>query len=335
MKSEKKAVALSWVQLRSGNAHESGLSIPTVASNVKTEIDFIRFALSSDNKPRLLLPVSANDTLPNFPDTAGILIIDSVYKLGGKSVRFIDVTCLMKDLESVFDDVVEEIIRRVENGETCSQSLLTTLKDFQALLIGKKCPGLSDEELTGLMGEMVLLRDLLLLNSDAWSTWQGPLAKRHDFRSDLCTFEVKTTSRPSNYQISINSIDQLEIPTSGELYLVRIVMEYAPNSEMTFRSLLNEIKQHASQPDEIDKRLKLIGIDTSSNQEWDDISFKHESSFFYKVTDKFPRIIPESFKEGKLPIGITSLKYQIDLSLAHDSKLDNNEVADLIQRFIK
>lgn len=335
MKSEKNDISLAWAQLRGGNAQEAGLSIPTVASDVRNEIDFIRFALSSDSKPRLLLPVSAHEKLPRFPDTAGISIVDSVYKQSGKTVRFIDVICLMRELEGVFDDVVDEIVTRVEQGGTCSQSLLSTLNDFQALLIGKTGSGLSDSELTGLMGEMILLKELLAQNADAWSTWQGPFAKRHDFRSDLCTLEVKTTSRPSSYEVSINSIDQLDTPLSGELYLVRIVLEYAPNSDLTFNSLLNEIKQLASQPDEVDKRLKKFGIDPTLKHAWGDISFKLESSSFYQVADIFPRIIEDSFINGKMPRGVTSLKYQIDLSVAHDSKLNDGEIDMLIRGFLK
>jgi hypothetical protein len=331
----KKAISLAWAQLRGGNASESGLSIPTVPSEVKTEIDNIRFALSTENKPRLLLPISAHERLPEFPDTAGVSITEAVYRQSGKSIRFIDMTCLIKDLESVFDDVANEIVTRIDHGDTCSQALLSTLRDFQALLTGKSGTGLSDAELIGLMGELVFLRELLKVNKNAWVTWQGPLAKRHDFRSDLCTLEVKTTSRPSNYCVSINSVDQLETPSSGELHLIRMVMEYSPNSNLTFNSLLNEVKELSSNPNEIVKRLKKVGIEPDTAHEWGEIPFRLESREIYRVMDNFPRITQETFLGSHLPAGVLKLRYEIDLSMAQNYKLDNDDAAALIQGFSK
>ena len=41
----------------------------------------------------------------------------------------------------------------------------------------------------------------------------------------------------------------------------------------------------------------------------------------YAVDDKFPRIVPEMFKTGTLPVGIKQLSYDVDLSLVEGDSI--------------
>jgi hypothetical protein len=51
------------------------------------------------------------------------------------------------------------------------------------------------------------------------------------------------------------------------------------------------------------------------------------------IREGFPRIIPQSFIHGKTPEGISGLKYKVDLSLAAEFALADDETDQLLSSF--
>jgi hypothetical protein len=335
MKLRRDSAYLAWSRLRNENSEETLSQIPTIASDLKNEVGYIRFALTSDRQPRLLLPISMYEDFPVIEETTALKVCDVTYKHEGKQVRYIDISCQVEELTGVFEDVAWEIMRRVDRGLDSVTAVVSTLNDFRELLFSRSSKGISSFELLGLMGELLLLRELLKIDGAACRFWYGPLSKRHDFRNDKRAIEVKTTSRPSNYLVNITSLDQLAAPSMGELYLAHQVLEFSPNTGLTFNSLLKEFYELSSNPADIESRLESFGIDITSIPEWGETSFSHESCSYYHVRDNFPRITEDLFISSKLPTGVTSLQYEIDLSMAQDYKLDNDETKLLIEGFSK
>ena len=78
-------------------------------------------------------------------------------------------------------------------------------------------------------------------------------------------------------------------------------------------------RKHGESLDELNGKLNLLGygIGSSARKE----KYIINEVMQYAVDDKFPRIIPEMFKTGTLPVGIKQLSYDVDLSLVEGDSI--------------
>ncbi|MCJ1698612.1 PD-(D/E)XK motif protein [Rathayibacter festucae] len=96
----------------------------------------------------------------------------------------------------------------IAGGSSPSDAVPAALEAFRELL--SKRHRLSDEQETGLIGELTVLNLLLdvLPVVDALQSWLGPTAQPHDFALENVDLEVKTTRSNRNVH-TISSLEQL------------------------------------------------------------------------------------------------------------------------------
>lgn len=324
-----------WEDLRHGSQVEQGISIPTIPYHVDTGQGAIRHALGPDGEPRLLLPISMHEKLPDFRDSPGLTVREATYSQSGRPVRFLDVICRIPELETVFSEVAHELMERIRKGSPCATALLSTLQDFRALLLAAAEKEVSDEKILGLAGELLFLEKLLKLDSSAWVTWRGPLGDRHDFRYGSASMEVKTGSRRSASHITVSSVDQLAPPKGGLLFIAHVVLEKTSSGELDICRLAERVMGQSDNPSEIKKLLEAAACQNPAAEAWNRLSFNFESETFYSVTEGFPVITPESFAAGSLPYGIESLTYVVDLTHAEQFRVKGQELNTLVAEFVK
>ncbi|WP_298295050.1 PD-(D/E)XK motif protein [uncultured Litoreibacter sp.] len=315
----------AWKRLRSGQQGASGLSIPTVPSDVKTLDGAVRHALGPQGEARLLVPIGMHERLSSFTESPALNVSEATYHQDGRPVRFIDLTCKVSELDSVFAEVGAELLKRIQNGNPAQGAVRSTLQDFRALLLRPPPKEISDAEIIGLVGELVVLCRLLQLNAHAVEAWRGPAGERHDFRNGGAALEVKTSTRASDQRVCISAIDQLDPPAGGTLHLAHLVLEQDVNGDLTVSSKAKDARALALDPAAILGVMEQIGCTDPDAQEWNRLAFSEESLCLYDVRDEFPRINKGSFKSGSMPNGVTKIEYIIDLSHAEEFALDDTE----------
>src|SRR5687768_746468 len=105
-----------WQILRQRGYAAGTHEVPSLLAGVDADAGPIRFALGPNGEGRLLLPLSASERVPRIPETPTLRILDEFYHFGAESWRFLDLTCLVPELDSVFGEVVDEIVRRIVEG---------------------------------------------------------------------------------------------------------------------------------------------------------------------------------------------------------------------------
>ena len=318
-----------WSLLRAGGREASGLKIPTVPSGVMCAAGPVRYALGDNGEARLLLPLLQGETLRGLPDAPSLRIRISTYVVGDRGVRFLDLTCIAHDLETVFADVVDEMVSRIRDGLGCVAAARSTIEDFRTLLLRPSRAGVGAAAVVGLVAELLVLNRLLDHSPSAWRAWRGPAGERHDFRCAGAALEVKATTRAGHSVITVNSMEQMEPPAGGSLHVLHITVEQAAAGLLSVAALGRAVLAKADQPDAVRELVSAVGCTNLDSEEWNRMNFQLECEQLYAVREGFPRLAPSMFKGGALPRGIERLRYQVDLSAASSFVCSAQHTADL------
>lgn len=186
-----------------------------------------------------------------------------------------------------------ELRREIENNP---QGWVDSWKD----LIGNKA---SYEKVYPLLGELVILKYLLENDKSALMTRQGSI----DIETNNACYEVKSTIIRSVSQIEIHSKEQLKPIKNKPLYLMFIRFEES-NYGISIDSIYKEISNLGYDMKLIDS--KIGEMNTLSRTK----TYKINEIREYLIDDEFPRIIDDSFINGKIPAHIEGLKYTINLA---------------------
>lgn len=325
------SVAGQWTVLRAGTRDAGGLEIPSMPLGTNTTAGPIRLAVGSNGEARLLLPLTAQETPAGIDASGALTVTVSSFMHHGRSHRFLDLTCLSTELEPVFGEVVDEIVARVSNGIGCIEAARTTLDDFRALLAGKASREIECSRIAGFVAELVVLNRLLDVSPSAWRAWKGPAGDRHDFRAADRSLEVKASLRVGSLAITVNGLEQLEPPSGGSLHLAHFILEPVSGGLLTVAGLGRRALALADDPAGLHDLLAGVGCPDVQSDAWNRYAFRIETESLYSVERDFPRIVPSSFQDGKVPVGIAEATYRVDLSFASACKCPAEELQELLR----
>lgn len=321
-------------RLRSGAQTPSGLSVPTIASDTETGFGPVRLALGDNGEAKLLLPLGSRERAP-LPERTDALRVGVVtYTVDSRPSPFLELMCLEPRLEAVFAEIVDEIRRRITDGRTCSEACSSTLEDYRMLLIQQAESEVSVETVAGLIAELLLLERLLQMTSQAWMAWRGPLKDRHDFRAASTAIEVKAGLRRYSRRVRISSIEQLVPPIGGELFLRHYQLEQTAGGRLNVSELVDRCCSLAGSRIEVLRLVSEVGCPDPKSSDWNRFCFNNEEAMTFSVDDRFPRIVPASFQDKNVPLGILNLEYVIDLGHPNVSRLTRAEEDEVLERFI-
>ena len=233
----------------------------------------------------------------------------------GQPLRFLDLICLQAELETVFEEVVDQVLARIDGGTNSAEAAKSTIEDFRALL-SRATTDLGKGKVAGLIAELLVLNRLLDRSPAAWNAWTGPMGDRHDFRVGGTSLEVKASLRSGASSVTINGLEQLEVPSGGTLHLLRIVLEPVSGGMLTVSTLARSALLKADEPSRLGALLAAIGCRDADAEEWNRQSFRRESERLYKIRDGFPRMTRTMLRETAVPGGVHDVAYKIDLSRA-------------------
>ncbi|EJM85113.1 hypothetical protein PMI34_04364 [Pseudomonas sp. GM74] len=305
-----------WGVLRSGGDIGGDFEIRTIPTDVITPAGRVRLALGPNEEPRVLLPLSERETLSRSGTADALSLTVSCFTHKGHSVRFIDLVCLSRELDTVFAEFVDEMLARVATGVSCISAIESTFEDFRSLLMQSNEKEVTPNIVVGLVGELLILNRLLDLCAAGWRAWSGPSGDRHDFRRGSVSLEIKSTARAGNPTIVINGLDQLELPGDGSLHLLHLVLEPIFGGSLSICGLATSALKKADEPNELRSLLAAIGCEDFDKPRWNRHSFRIQSESLYEVRDGFPRLTSSMLSTGVVHAGVSSITYAVDLSFA-------------------
>lgn len=150
--------------------------------------------------------------------------------------------------KDLFDDLILSIyskIYNISNTEEYSELFTRHFFKWSAFFENKKTDGLTRDQVKGLIGELLYLKNLLLSSEvnvdELLISWRGPYDEGHDFVFEFIDYEIKTIESSKN-SVRISSEFQLESEKGKELELVVIFVNPDNENGSSLKSLVNDIK---------------------------------------------------------------------------------------------
>lgn len=321
-------IRLTHAALRDGQPRRAGqMSVLPVAGGSPR----LRLGLDAAGLQHLLL-----ETQSPGPVTTGVAAINAslrTFTIEGRSTDHIDVICVDPELVEVFDHFTASVFERSHDEDVDLHAvILNALEDWRALFsVGGPPP--SVERLTGLFGELLLLRDVARLDArEVPDVWTGPRGGRHDLRRGTTAIEVKATRAHTAYQVSIHGVDQLEPPSGGTLHLHLVRVEEVTDGDLNIPVLVEELINLGVSRHALLGALAAAGVSPGGLIAAEGVRFDVRERRTFAVDERFPRIVADSFHGGRVPAEVLDLSYRLDLSGLLDHALDDEAESELVGR---
>jgi len=204
----------------------------------------------------------------------------------------------------------------VKSSEEAGVIILNRLSRWQDLLKKERPNTLTRDQVKGLLGELIFLKDELVPNygwEDSIGYWHGPNDAPQDFAVKDTSFEIKCKSGGTKPSVKISSAEQLEsnLPKS---YLVVYTLATASKddgSSFTLNEYIERIRyelySHShSARDQFEDLVFMAGYKDS--EEYERYRFSKIAIQTYAIEDDFPRIC-----SSELKLGIDRVTYSLKL----------------------
>ena len=166
------------------------------------------------------------------------------------------------------------------------------------------------------------------------SIWVGSAGGPHDFVSGRIHIEAKASLRRDARRANISSLEQLEVPKDGYLYLAHHVVEENARGAIGIPELAREVLGLSADRAAVAERIKARGLDPDIASPWERRRFELHTMQLYHVVGDFPRITPSMLPRG-VPGGVSGVAYQVDLSIAAHHVISDNEVEKVLQDTVR
>lgn len=323
-----------WRRLRASGVVDGNIEVPSVPADVDTGFGPVRYAVGPSGEARLLVPSGASMGKVETIAGANLHVGLSFFTLDGRNTPFVDIMLLENRLGAVFEELVGEILNRIQQGHPPMRAVGGAISDFRALLLTPIVEAVPENKIVGLIGELIVLERLCAISPEALASWVGPYEQRHDFRRSIRAIEVKTSRRSDTSMVVIHGLEQLLPPSNGTIHLVHVRIEKADQGEFSVETMVERLLNAGADPGLLAAGLVPIGCVDPAAPEWNRVMFSLEGMTVYWVSDGFPRITSLEFASETVPPGVTSLEYSIDLSAAATFRLEDSAAEDVFADFM-
>jgi hypothetical protein len=206
--------------------------------------------------------------------------------------------------------------------------VLRRLGDWHNLLRRRREGLLTTEEIIGLVGELLFLRDQVLPRigpNKGVATWRGAHREEQDFAVGAWQIEVKTQLSTSDQRLLISSEAQLD-PGGSRLLICHQAIARAPSggAAVSLNALVEELTRafRVAGPSVVEEfeialeSCRYVRRDEYDEQEWLLIDRR-----LFEVRDDFPRLTTTM-----LPSGVHGVSYAILLSACEKFSVDLNQM---------
>lgn len=318
-----------WAELRTPSAGK--LSRRRVNAESRHEILWFR---DEESYPGLLIEVEPS-VAPAQLRAFGISLRDvpiNIIELPDVGFKALSIRLTDENKIDIFSRLCYDISERITSAsesEPAFQIACRRLKKWQSLFTGKSSGVLTASEVQGLFAELYFLAELLdsegVSQEEAVRGWKGPDRAQQDFVLNDTAVEIKSLTGQNRGKVRISSEDQLYSHLSRLFLRVYLLAEvYSTSGGENLNSLVRRVsgKITEEQLREIfEAALSMAGyIDLP---EYEQPLFVVKSCYTYLVSDRFPRLIPET-----LPAGIQAVSYDLHLAPIEAFRVSDAEILE-------
>lgn len=285
-------------------------------------------AVGPDGKRHLLVPVRSNEVVRADTRAAAVHLLPLILEADGRSRSYANLVLLRDDLSDIFTGLCSDVIAALAANLADPVIVVTRVLDGWRELF-RSGGQLGIEQLAGLYGELLFLNELLDLDPELIHAWQGPLRASHDFNAGGWAVEVKATAAAEGRSVRIHGLDQLAVPPGGALMVRWMRLDTSNGAGASLPELVDSTAGRLGRPRELWQLLARAGYLIADRKKYEGIRFTLVEAANYRITDDFPRIIPDSFAGG-LPAGIATVRYTLDLECA-PPPMQQNEIDDFME----
>lgn len=189
----------------------------TAPVGVDTPQGPVQAGVDAHGHRHLLVPMAARHSLHEILDGEAVVLRRRALEDEHVYQQYASLELVDDRLTDLFTALCVEVSERVAaTPDRAVAALRDALKDWQALLAGGR-QVLTSSALTGLFGELHVLRSMVLRDPGAAAYWTGPTGSAQDFHHGSRAVEVKTTMAPEGRTIRIHGTDQLAVEPPGRL----------------------------------------------------------------------------------------------------------------------
>lgn len=238
---------------------------------------------------------------------ARIVSKDVVFE-GGYIKHALILTASSENIEGSFAALCASLVTPGEDGKNRASILNSPLEwwiEWKELLGNKNI----DPRIYDVLGELCVFKELLKQGEDI--SWNGPNRSSYDIEMDSRFVEVKSTIARDKREVSISNHFQLK-PEGKPLWLVLCQFEPTVISGISIDGIVDELEMMGYNTYAINEKLSEMGFEQGMSARKK--TFILHDMLQFTVDDSFPRVTPESFVGGVMPIGITKFTYTVDLS---------------------
>ncbi|WP_038934312.1 PD-(D/E)XK motif protein [Bradyrhizobium japonicum] len=243
---------------------------------------------------------------------------DSLFELGGMRLSTISDQLgpfLVLSLEDInrrdlFANICADVVATAAQAsrEDALRRFLARLDAWRQFLRERRS-GLSRQETIGLIGELLVLEQLLSADRQRLSAWKSPEDGLHDFESNGHALEIKTGLGPSS-SVTISKLDQLDSTGLRQLDLLHVRLVELPGGRC-LHDIIAAIT--GILPDNASRRAfedALLGRGLMPDDDSARLTprVQQRSIDAYSISDGFPRLL-----RGALPIAIVEATYTLEV----------------------
>ncbi|BCW88252.1 hypothetical protein sos41_13910 [Alphaproteobacteria bacterium SO-S41] len=263
-----------------------------------------------DGTPGLVLEVSplSFGSYPEIPVAVGFRLVSQL--IGHSRNGRVRVILSLADpaYSAVFSvlcmDCAECLANEIDERSALAR-FVGRLLVWQEFMERRGTGGLPEKAALGLMGELVVLADLIAPKvgwSRAVRSWSGPDGEVNDFCLDRLFLEVKATTRQVTKAIEISNADQLD-PSRGNILLAHASFQPTDQGE-TLPSLVDRIRQRLAiealtELPVFTERLLKVGYLDADRDLYSDC-FRLRKLDLYNVSGSFPHLSRNDLRDGVL-----------------------------------
>ena len=240
-----------------------------------------------------------------------------------KKSFFITIFSKETSLHEPFTYLISLIIKNIDYGLSPTLATKEAIEKFQKLFKSfGKLP--SENQIVGLLGELFFVDQILKIKNDYWKGWIKP-EKTIDYTYSEIDVEIKSSSYSGEDKITINRLNQLQYIKNRSRYLYYSSFIINPEGELSVPDLVNNILSQIDDKDGFREKLSKTKYKFGDKSLWLEKRYSHLETIVFKVDENFPRINSDSFKDNKIPDGITNIRYDLALNTINDFRIEKDQ----------
>jgi hypothetical protein len=280
-----------------------------------------------------LLPVT--EISSKLPELNGLLIQYEQFKMPGSEMRwYVLIECRTAAYLLNFTEILKEIISELDKGKfdtvKCVYLVISKWRHFLSIPASEI---LSEENIIGLLGELLLLKRLLdAYDTEAINYWVANRGEE-DFIKASKVIEVKATLREKHEHI-INGIDQLLIlPGRSKIILSILLIKSEKDNDLNLPRIIKQCAEYlAYNPSALESfyiKLKSRGYDHRDENLYLNHNYKLYKGGYFKIDESFPKLTNNELIQP-LNSRISKIRYTIDMEGLPNKDFLLTELNDVI-----